>query len=126
MCNADFRKELIMHKKMDRKQKIIFFTKLILSVIYIGGLSFAIYKEIYTTGDPPIAFLALSVVFFVFHFFAWISPKKLYDFCWKLYILFPPEYTLEYKLDLVKIGNMGLGFLIAAIVFLIIEMLFLF
>lgn len=36
-----------MHKKMDRKQKIIFFTKLILTVIYIVGLSIAIYKTSY-------------------------------------------------------------------------------
>ena len=116
-----------MHKKMDRKQKIVFFAKLILTVIYIGGLSFAIYKEIYTTGDPPIAFLALSVVFFVFHFFAWISPKKLYGFCWKIYSIFPSEDIGEdYEIYLSKVDNIGLGLLIAAIVFLIIEMLFLF
>lgn len=127
--SADFRKELIMHKKMDRKQKIIFFTKLILTVIYIAGLSIAIYKqvEVKTIDEQPtIVFLILSIVLFIFHILIWIAPKKFYDLLWKLYLLFPPEYTMDYKTGLSKIGNMGVGCLIAAIIFLIIAMLILF
>lgn len=116
-----------MHKKMDRKQKIIFFTKLILSVIYIAGLSFAIYKQVKNLDESHIVFLVLSILLFIFHIFAWISPQKLYSFCWKIYSIFPSKDIGEdYEIYLSKVDNIGLGLLIAAIVFLIIEMLFLF
>lgn len=125
--SADFRKELIMHKKMDRKQKIIFFTKLILTVIYIAGLSIAIYKQVKNLDESHIVFLVLSILLFIFHIFAWISPQKLYSFCWKIYSIFPSEDIGEdYEIYLSKVNNIGLGLLIAATVFLIIEMLFLF
>ena len=55
-----------MHKKMDRKQKIIFFTKLILTVIYIAGLSFAIYKQVKNLDESHIVFLVLSILLFIF------------------------------------------------------------
>lgn len=127
--SADFRKELIMHKKMDRKQKIIFFAKLILTVIYIAGLSIAIYKqvEVKTIDEQPtLVFIITSIALFIFHILIWISPKKFYDFLWKLYLLFPPEYTMDYKTGLSKIGKMGVGCLITAIIFIVIAMLILF
>lgn len=72
-----------MHKKMDRKQKIIFFAKLILTVIYIAGLSIAIYKqvEVKTIDEQPtLVFIITSIALFIFHILIWISPKKFYDF----------------------------------------------
>lgn len=128
MCSADFRKELIMHKKMDRKQKIIFFTKLILTVIYIAGLSIAIYKqvEVKTIDEIVLVSFITSIALFIFHILIWIAPKKCYDFLWKLYLLFPPEYTLDYNTGLSKSSNVGLGFLITAIIFIVIAILLLF
>lgn len=68
-----------MHKKMDRKQKIIFFAKLILTVIYIAGLSIAIYKqvEVKTIDEQPtLVFIITSIALFIFHILIWISPKS--------------------------------------------------
>lgn len=117
-----------MHKKMDRKQKIIFFAKLILTVIYIAGLSIAIYKQVKvkTIDGLVLVFFITSIALFIFHILIWISPKKFYDFLWKLYLLFPPEYTLDYNTGLSKISNVGVGFLITAIIFIVIAILILF
>ena len=116
-----------MQKKNEKKRIIILLLKIVLTVIYIAGLSFAIYKQVKNLDESHIVFLVLSILLFIFHIFAWISPKKLYSFCWKIYSIFPSEDIGEdYEIYLSKVNNIGLGLLIAAIVFLIIEMVFLF
>ena len=90
--------------------------KIILTIICSVGIAFEIYGMSVNYNDGGLFLLVLAICSFIVHIFAWITPKTLFNLCWRVSKYYPDDF--DYDTSLSKIGNVGLGILITAIILL--------
>ena len=81
-----------MQKKNEKKRIIILLLKIVLTVIYIAGLSFAIYKQVKNLDESHIVFLVLSILLFISIFLRGFLPKN--------YMVFAGKFTRFFRLKI--------------------------
>lgn len=95
--------------------------KITLTILCLVGIAFEIYELCVNYSDDGLGYLIFSTFFFLSHLFIWIAPKTFFNICWKLSRFYPDEF--DYDTSFSKIGNVGLGLLITAIIILCISVL---
>lgn len=107
-----------------KKNVVILIFKIILTILFCVGAAIAVYRLIIHYNDDGLVFIVIAFTFFCAHLFAWIIPKQFFNFCWKMNKNSNNNY--DYETGLSKIGNVGFGILITAIIFLAISFVFVF
>ena len=95
--------------------------KIALTILYLMALAFEIYELCVNYSGDGMVCLIFSMLSFSMHLFIWIAPKTFFNICWKLSKFYPDEF--DYDTSFSKIGNVGLGLLITAIIILCISIL---
>lgn len=67
-----------------KRKKIILTLRITLTIVFLAIFGFIIYRGGLKFGSDSLAFAMLGLVNFIGHTFAWIMPRKFYNFCWKL------------------------------------------
>ena len=90
--------------------------KILLSLLYLIGLTFEIYILCKGFAEESLLCISLSVFSFCVYLFICISPRTLFNRCWKL-----SKYStdnFDYDTSYSKLENVGIGILITSIIFL--------
>lgn len=95
--------------------------KIIFTILFVAGMAFEIYEMTFAYSDDVLIFVVLAVACFLFHLFAWIAPKTLANICWRISRHFP--FAGDYDAGLANMGNLSLGLVVIANIFLIISVL---
>lgn len=91
--------------------------KIVCTILYVLGIVFtAMNMQLVCTRDPMLC-IALSLLFFVVHLFAWLAPKTLFNFVWKKSAIYSDSW--DYETSYSKLDICGLGFAITAVIFLV-------
>lgn len=96
--------------------------KTILTVLFVLGSIFAIYKLAVNYPNDGLFFIILAFTAFLMHLFAWIAPKAFFNLCWKITGVLPDNF--DYETSYSKLEIVDIGILITSIVFLSIVFLF--
>lgn len=95
--------------------------KVLLSLLYLIGLTFEIYILCKGFVEDSLLFIILSFFSFLVHLLLWIAPKRVFNLFWKMNKYSPDNF--DYDTSYRNLGNVGLGILITAIIFLGISLL---
>ena len=95
--------------------------KIVLTLIFVPLLIYSIYRLVLNFSDETLAFVILSVTFFVMHMFAWIAPKTFFDLCWKITKFLPDNF--DYDTSFSKLELCDIGILVVANILIIISII---
>lgn len=79
---------------------------------------FSINGLIFNFSNEGLVFTILAFVLFVMHLFAWITPKKFFDLCWKITSILPDNFDYDTsfnKLEFCDIGILVIANILVAI-----------
>ena len=98
--------------------------KFLLTIIFVSGSIFAIYKLIFNYKDDGLVFTVFSITIFILYLFSRFAPKVFFDLCWKITSIIPDNF--DYDRSYRKLNIVGTGMLVVANILLIIGILTLF
>lgn len=104
---------------MKKKIKI---SKIVLTILFLIILFFAIYKLVNHVTFEKIIFIVLAFVTFLFHIFAWLTPRAFYNLLFKFSRHLP--YYCDYDAGYRKLEIRGLGILVFSLIVLSLSFLF--
>ena len=95
--------------------------KFLLTIIFVFGSVFVIYKLIFNYTDDGLVFMVLSTTIFFLYLFTRFAPKVFFDLCWKITGIIPDHF--DYDRSYRKLNIVGFGMLVVANILLIIGIL---
>ncbi len=103
------------------KKNVVKILKIVFTTLFVLELAATIYFLCTQYSDDGLFLTILAGTLFLFHLFSWIAPKKLFDLCWRMGKYFPD--SCDYDTGLSKLGSVGLGILVCALILLTIGLL---
>ena len=96
--------------------------KILLTKIFIIFSIIAINKIINNFLNDRLLFIVLAFALFAIHLFAWISPRTLFNLCWKVTGILPDNF--DYDTSYSKLEMVDIVVLITSTLLIIISLLF--